>query len=94
MWEWRYQIYGHVMHRSPMLAIRDGDWNLLMNPDRSRVELYDIPSDPTQLNNCADQQPKITERLISRVLAWQKTLPSGSYAPGSGEATYRWPGNP
>ena len=38
---------GAMVHKCPMLAIRQGKWKLLMNPDRSRVELYDIPSDPT-----------------------------------------------
>ncbi|MCP5112514.1 MAG: sulfatase-like hydrolase/transferase, partial [bacterium] len=41
MWENRYPVYGHVLDKSPMLAIRDGKWKLLINPDMSRVELYD-----------------------------------------------------
>src|SRR5690606_36345164 len=28
-WEWRFRVAGHVWNRSPMLAIRDGDWKLL-----------------------------------------------------------------
>jgi len=48
MWEWRFRIFGEPFHRSPMLAIRDGDWSLLMNRDRTRSELNDIPRDPTR----------------------------------------------
>ena len=71
-----------------MLAIRDGDWKLLMNPDRSRVELYDIPRDPTQLANVADKHPEIVERLSAKLLAWQETLPKG-HRSGAGQRITR-----
>lgn len=92
MWQWRFRIVGEPFHRSPILAIRDGDWTLLMNPDRSRVELYDILKDPTQLDNLASQHPEVVERLAEKVLAWQKTLPPGPIEPAAGKADYRWPG--
>jgi N-acetylgalactosamine-6-sulfatase len=91
LWEWRFRIFGEPFHRSPQLAIRDGDWKLLLNPDRSRVELYDIPRDPTQLHDVADRQPAIVERLAERALAWQKTLPAGPVEPSAGKADYAWP---
>jgi len=90
-WEWRFRIFGHVLHRSPRLSIRDGNWKLLMNPDRSRVELYDIPSDPSELNDLADRQPEVVERLSERVLAWHKELPPGPVEPVAGSNAYRWP---
>jgi arylsulfatase A-like enzyme len=92
MWEWRFRIFGEPFHRSPILAIRDGNWKLLLNPDRSRIELYDIPQDPTELNNVAGQHPEIVQRLAERVLAWQKTLPAGPVEPAAGKADYPWPG--
>jgi N-acetylgalactosamine-6-sulfatase len=91
MWEWRFNIAGEVFHHSPMLAIRDGPWKLLMNPDRSRVELYDIPRDPTQLTNLADREIELVERLSASVLAWPKELPSGPVQPGAGTSAYPWP---
>ena len=75
-----------------MLAIRDGDWKLLLNPDRSRVELYDIPRDPTQLNNQADRHADVVKRLSEKALAWQKTLPAGPVQPSAGRDDYPWPG--
>ena len=30
MWEWRLPVQGYIIHRSPMLAIRDGEWKLVM----------------------------------------------------------------
>jgi N-acetylgalactosamine-6-sulfatase len=74
-----------------MLAIRDGKWKLLMNPDRSRVELYDIPRDPMELDNQAAAQPEVVARLQSKLLAWQKTLPPGPVEPGAGQNDYPWP---
>ncbi len=91
MWEWRFRVFGEPFHYSPMLAIRDGDWKLLMNPDRSRVELYEIKKDLTQLNNVAEHHPDIVARLSEKLLAWQKELPSGPTDPGAGQMINSWP---
>jgi N-acetylgalactosamine-6-sulfatase len=92
LWEWRFRIAGEPFHHSPMLAIREGKWKLLLNPDRSRVELYDIPRDPTQLSNLAEKHPDVAARLAEKALAWQKTLPPGPTDPGAGKNDYPWPG--
>ena len=64
-----------------------------MNPDRSRVELYDIGNDPTELDNVADQNPQIVRQLSERLLKWQKTLPAGPIDDVAGSNTYPWPTN-
>jgi N-acetylgalactosamine-6-sulfatase len=92
-WEWRFNIAGDVLNRSPILAVRNGDWKLLLNPDRSRVELYDIPRDPSELNNQADRKPEVLARLARLSLDWQKTLPPGPVQPGAGKNDYPWPGS-
>jgi len=91
MWEWRFRVFGDMAHRCPMLAVREGRWKLLMNPDRSRIELYDIPSDPTELDNIAGQHPDVVRRLSEKVLAWQKTLPPGPVDKVAGSNAYPWP---
>ncbi len=91
MWEWRFRVFGDMVHRCPMLAIREGKWKLLMNPDRSRTELYDIPKDPTELDNLADQHPDIVKGMSQKVLEWQKTLPSGPIEQAAGSNAYPWP---
>ncbi|MCC7341993.1 MAG: hypothetical protein IT170_13000, partial [Bryobacterales bacterium] len=86
-----YPVYGHVLDQSPMLAVREGNWKLLLNPDRSRVELYDVPKDPSEMNNLAMQQAAVVKRLSAQALAWQKTLPRGPVDPDAGKTTYVWP---
>ncbi len=90
-WEWRLGIFGDVMHQSPRLATRAGNWKLLMNPDRSRVELYDIPSDPTELHDQSAAHPEVVAQLSARLLAWQKTLPQGAVDQHAGKNDYPWP---
>jgi arylsulfatase A-like enzyme len=91
MWEWRGEVVGPVWNASPRLAIRDGRWKLLMNPDRSRVELYDIPSQATELQNLADRHPDVVRRLSERLLAWHATLPKGPVDPDAGSDAYPFP---
>lgn len=91
LWEWRFRVAGEPFHQSPTLAIREGNWKLLINPDRSRVELYDLSLDPTQLDNLADHHEDIVARLSEQVLAWQKGLPAGPFDRGAGRNDYPWP---
>ncbi len=92
MWEWRFNIAGSVLNRSPQLAIRDANWKLLINPDRSRAELYELPRDPMQVDNVAAQHPEIVARLSELVIAWAKELPPGPRDAGAGLNDYPWPG--
>lgn len=91
-WQWRFGIAGHPMHHSPLLAVRNGDWKLLLNPDRSRVELYRIPDDPRELRNMAAGHPAIVDRLAAAALAWHNDLPEGLVAASAGRILGRWPG--
>ncbi len=90
-WEWRFNVAGYSPNRSPILAIRDGDWKLLMNPDRSRLELFDMVRDPSELHDLAPLQPQVVERLATRLLAWQKTLPAGPIEPSAGRNDWPMP---
>lgn len=91
MWEWRFNVFGHTVHRSPILSIREGQWKLLLNADRSRVELYDIPADPTELNNLAEHHAGLVDRLAEQVISWQATLPKGPMDATAGANAYPWP---
>ena len=91
MWEWRFRVFNHPWNRSPCLAIRDGQWKLLINPDQSRLELYDVERDPGEQDNVATGYSEVVERLSEKVMAWQKTLPPGPVEPVAGQNDYPWP---
>ncbi|GAB4170996.1 MAG: sulfatase-like hydrolase/transferase [Terrimicrobiaceae bacterium] len=95
-WEWREEVVNHPWNRSPMLAVREGEWKLLLNPDRSRVELYNVAVDPGEQDNLASSHSDIVERLAAHALKWQSTLPKGRVDPRAGRNDYPWPkaGNP
>ncbi|MBN1488663.1 MAG: sulfatase-like hydrolase/transferase [Phycisphaerae bacterium] len=67
---------GKPTDRSPSLAIREGQWKLLMDRDGSRLELYDLSQDASESNNVAGRYPDIAQRLAKRLLIWRKSLPS------------------
>jgi N-acetylgalactosamine-6-sulfatase len=72
-WEWRGNPRGDNW---PRLAVRDGDWKLVMTVDRSRIELYRIPNDRFERDNLADRRPEIVKRLAEKALQWKSTLPT------------------
>ncbi len=76
-WEWRSRVAGNPDFTPPPIVVRDGKWKLLTNRDRSRVELYDIPSDPAETKNLAAANPEVVERLARLALDWKATLPPG-----------------
>lgn len=56
--------------RSPTLAVRAGDWKLLMNPGGEDVELYNLADDPAEQHNVTDANPEIVEGLKQALGAW------------------------
>eukprot|EP00045_Choanoeca_perplexa_P018317 m.286946 g.286946 ORF g.286946 m.286946 type:complete len:427 (+) comp17781_c0_seq14:315-1595(+) len=67
-------------NRSPGLAVRTDDMKLLINPDGSRVELYNMSlaglSDHLfETQNLADQHPDIVARLRDLVFGWHNSIP-------------------
>ena len=62
-------------HRSPNVAVRDGDWKLLVNADGTGAELYDLADDPKEAKDLAADQPDVAKRLTDSALTWRKSLP-------------------
>jgi arylsulfatase A-like enzyme len=60
---------------SPNLAIREGNWKLLVNDSGAGAELYDISTDPRETTNLADKQPDIAGRLTAAAIALRKQMP-------------------
>lgn len=59
----------------PDLAVREGNWKLLVRLDGSQPQLYDLRQDPAETQNRADAHPDVADRLRKAVLAWNETLP-------------------
>jgi arylsulfatase A-like enzyme len=56
------------------LAIRDGDWKLLVANDGSQPELFDVVKDPNEQTNLADKNPDVVKRLADAVVAWDRSI--------------------
>lgn len=60
----------------PDLAIRDGQWKLLMKFNGSHAELYDIAADPCEQHNLAAQHPELVASLTEKVQHWRHDVES------------------
>lgn len=67
--------YPKAPDRSPNLAVREGDWKLLVNDDGTDVELYNLADDPNETLNLANERVDVTQRLLKQVLQWRRSLP-------------------
>ncbi|HBY58469.1 MAG TPA: hypothetical protein DEH78_01520, partial [Solibacterales bacterium] len=79
---WHYGFRGALQpgaeeDRSPSLAVRDGDWKLLMQPDGTGVELYNLRSSPDERVNVAASRQREARRLAESLTRWKDSLPKG-----------------
>lgn len=61
--------------RSPNLAVRRGDWKLLVAADGEQVELYDLATDRGETRNLAAEHPELTRELSHLVGDWRASWP-------------------
>jgi arylsulfatase A-like enzyme len=61
--------------RSPNVAVRDGQWKLLVNADGTQAELYDLEQDAHETRNLAAQEKAVAARLRQLALDWRQALP-------------------
>jgi arylsulfatase A-like enzyme len=62
--------------RGPSLAVRDGNWKLLMEYDGTDEQLFDLEGDPAELVDVARDRPKVVALLRSQLLNWAGSLPA------------------
>ncbi|MEM9717821.1 MAG: sulfatase-like hydrolase/transferase [Bacteroidota bacterium] len=58
------------IHRSPQLAIREGKWKLLANPNGSQVALYNLELDPQESRNLSEDEPSRVKSLQTSLIDW------------------------
>lgn len=61
--------------RSPNLAIREGNWKLLMNYDGTVTELYNLETDSKETTNLASENQKLVEKMKIKLLTWRNSMP-------------------
>ncbi|MFM8470453.1 MAG: sulfatase-like hydrolase/transferase [Limisphaerales bacterium] len=66
---------GEPDSKSPNIAVREGNWKLLVNADGSGAELYDLATDPKEAKNLAATEAATAARVRAAALAWRKSLP-------------------
>lgn len=59
----------------PDLAIREGDFKLLINEDGTGIQLYNLLEDEAESHNVASGFPKIVKRLSKKILSWHAAMP-------------------
>ena len=67
--------YPKERDKSPNLAIRSGEWKLLMNSDGTDVQLYNIPKDKNETTDVAATQPEVVKELKDKLNKWWASLP-------------------
>lgn len=59
----------------PDLAIRKGDYKLMMDVDGTNVQLFNLVSDEAESNNIADKEANKAKELKSELMNWYKNYP-------------------
>ena len=61
---------GNPDYRSPSLAVRDGRWKLLVNPDGSDPQLFDLVNDQGEQNNLLAERLNKANELWAKLRQW------------------------
>ncbi|MEO1244358.1 MAG: sulfatase-like hydrolase/transferase [Pseudomonadota bacterium] len=92
-WEYRGGSWGRSIDESPRLAMREGDWKLLSNPDGTRVELYNLAADHSETSNVAAYEAELVQSMQARLFDWYTTrVPDPERSTGkAGRRTWKMP---
>ncbi|MCM4164650.1 MULTISPECIES: sulfatase [unclassified Arenibacter] len=79
-WEYGRNSYGfnypkQENYKSPNLAIRSGQWKLLVDYRKNNVELYNMEKDKFETQNVSGQHPSLVKDLKERLWTWRMYLP-------------------
>ncbi|WP_339738396.1 sulfatase-like hydrolase/transferase [uncultured Sunxiuqinia sp.] len=66
---------GYNGENNPDLAIRSGNYKLLMDVDGTNVQLYNLVQDIGESKNLAEKMPQLTAELKKRLTDWYKHYP-------------------
>ena len=63
-------VPGNPKFVSPELAVREGDWKLLLRADGSGAELYNLREDPGELHDLSRGRQEQVKDLSDKIRAW------------------------
>jgi arylsulfatase A-like enzyme len=76
-WEWLFNVQGpEDGYMPPPLAVRDGDWKLFVDHQGKRPQLFQIPKDPGEQHDVAQENTDVVNQLTAKALDWVTTLPA------------------
>ncbi|WP_158871561.1 sulfatase family protein [Maribellus comscasis] len=80
MWEYASNPGGSILpgnkkNISPNLAIRQGNWKLLINADSTDIMLFNLEKDPGEKLNLAAQNTELAGEMVAQILAWRRSMP-------------------
>ena len=67
-------LYWRNMYYQFRVAIRDGDWKILSNSERTEFELYNLELDPRETTDLSKQVPEVFERMKAQLIAYDKDV--------------------
>jgi len=70
---WHYPHY-HPGSATPYSAIKEGDWKLIEHLETGKVELFNHRRDPGEMQDMADIDTDIAQRLTEKLHAWKKEV--------------------
>jgi arylsulfatase A-like enzyme len=73
---WVFKGYDAEPDWWPRLAVREGNWKLLLTHGAKRVELHDLSADRAEKVNHAEAHPEVVARLSRLAEEWYATLPT------------------
>lgn len=74
---WYYNnkpLPGKKENISPTLAMRSGKWKLLMEPDGTNKQLYDLEKDHRETTNRVDGDKEFAKHLITKLTNWYQKI--------------------
>ena len=63
---------------------------MLVNPDGTEAELYNIPNDPMEMRNMVNEEPGIAKKLKDELLKWDDTLPYNDVYENYKPKSHKW----
>lgn len=80
---WHYPHYNN-QGTEPGSAIRFGNYKLIDNFEKDRVELYNLEKDLSETNDIAKSEPEKTQELLSLLKEWRKKYNAKMMEPNPG----------